>query len=294
MPKSLSPEKIRLLYSTLFELATVGTVPVLPPAAVDDPYDELMAQLSLVGTRLASLRKHLLLPPQQYAYHPVAPFVAVLDRGHLLRSFTPAVAERVGLSPERLRGQRFTELLDAASRDAFSVAAQQAALPSEALQSVDLLLVTASGHRVPLYCWVAPELVAGLLVVVAVEYTLLDLSPQRTSRNGRQSAGVRKAERTYAHILQHLDQPLPPARQLGLLVGMSESGLRRVFRERYGKSLYACYQELRMQKAWGLIRYTDDPLSEIARLCGFEEYLNFYKVFKKRFGVAPSMVGRKG
>ena len=68
----------------------------------------------------------------------------------------------------------------------------------------------------------------------------------------------------------------------------SRSYISRVFKDRYGVSPLHYHTLLRVQKAKGMIQFTNMPLSEIAVLAGFESSQDFSRVFKKAEGVPPS------
>ena len=44
----------------------------------------------------------------------------------------------------------------------------------------------------------------------------------------------------------------------------------------------------RMERARGLLRYTDRPVGEIAEEVGYADSMSFSKAFKKRFHLTPS------
>ncbi|GAB3790446.1 AraC family transcriptional regulator [Spirosoma horti] len=79
----------------------------------------------------------------------------------------------------------------------------------------------------------------------------------------------------------------PRIPQLALLAGMSESKLRRLFRQVFGLSLYAYYQTVRMQEAVRLLREAKLSVSEIGYQLGFENLSHFSRVFKQHIGTQP-------
>jgi AraC-like DNA-binding protein len=69
---------------------------------------------------------------------------------------------------------------------------------------------------------------------------------------------------------------------------MSEYHFSRAFRSVHGRSPYQYLVEVRVQKAKGLLRSSDAPLTEIALSCGHADIHAFSKSFKRVVGVAPS------
>lgn len=72
-------------------------------------------------------------------------------------------------------------------------------------------------------------------------------------------------------------------------VGYSTDHFSRVFRKLHGKSPLALIQDLRLEKARDQLLHSDVRLAELARLAGFNHVSYFIAVFKKRYGVTPSV-----
>lgn len=94
------------------------------------------------------------------------------------------------------------------------------------------------------------------------------------------------------HIQQHLEDPMPSARELAKLFGTNEFTLKDNFRRLLGTSLYRYYNDQRLGKAHLLIEHTTLPLKEVAFICGFNDYTNFFKAFRKKYGHTPNKVIR--
>ncbi|MGN0568752.1 MAG: helix-turn-helix domain-containing protein [Acutalibacteraceae bacterium] len=48
---------------------------------------------------------------------------------------------------------------------------------------------------------------------------------------------------------------------------------------------YIC--SCRLEEACRLIKNSNLPLSDIAAACGYKDYINFSKMFSKKYGVSP-------
>lgn len=86
----------------------------------------------------------------------------------------------------------------------------------------------------------------------------------------------------------------PSIPQLASLAGMSESKLRRLFRQVFGLSLYAYYQTVRMQEAARLLREAKLSVSEIGYQLGFENLSHFTRIFKQHLGQKPKQYAKSG
>lgn len=86
----------------------------------------------------------------------------------------------------------------------------------------------------------------------------------------------------------------PSIPQLASVVGMSESKLRRLFRQVFGLSLYAYYQRVRMQEAARLLRDAKLSVSETGYRLGFENLSHFTRVFAQHLGQKPKQYAKLG
>lgn len=94
------------------------------------------------------------------------------------------------------------------------------------------------------------------------------------------------------YILNHLEEPLPSTKELSEMFGTNEFTLKESFRNFLKTSVYQFYNDERLKKSQTLIQQTDIPLKQIAFLCGFSNYNNFFKAFKKKYTISPSEVKR--
>lgn len=94
-------------------------------------------------------------------------------------------------------------------------------------------------------------------------------------------------ERVLALFGDDLTQPLPRADQIGKLLGLSVSTLRRQLREE-GTSFQKLKDDYRRAAALRYLATNTLSFSEIAELLGFDEPSAFYRAFKRWTGCTPS------
>ena len=76
---------------------------------------------------------------------------------------------------------------------------------------------------------------------------------------------------------------------LGKEVFLSPTYLSHLFKEQIGKNYTAYLREIRLNKAYALIRHNNNlKVNEIAKMVGFKEYKYFSYQFKKKFNVSPT------
>jgi len=101
-------------------------------------------------------------------------------------------------------------------------------------------------------------------------------------------------QKVQAYILNHLEERLPTAEVLSKMFSSNAFALKEGFRTVLHTSIYQYYNDERLKKAHLLIEQTAVPLKEIAFICGFNAYTNFYKAFKKKYNYTPIDVTRIG
>lgn len=100
-------------------------------------------------------------------------------------------------------------------------------------------------------------------------------------------------QKVQEYIVSHLEEALPSSKELAIMFGTNEFTLKDNFRKTFQTSIYQFYNDERLKKAHFLIQKTLIPLKEIAFLCGFNDYTNFFKAFRKKYKCNPSELDRK-
>ncbi|MBD8069693.1 AraC family transcriptional regulator [Bacillus sp. PS06] len=88
------------------------------------------------------------------------------------------------------------------------------------------------------------------------------------------------------YIEEHATNPLK-VEEVADYAGLSVSRAVHLFKDSLGKTIIEYTQEIRLSTAINQMKYTAMTLEHIAENCGFGTYPYFYKVFKKKFGIAP-------
>jgi AraC-like DNA-binding protein len=77
------------------------------------------------------------------------------------------------------------------------------------------------------------------------------------------------------------------SKQIGGLLGLGEARLLRLFRTEVGKTLRRHLLEVRMARAAKLLKDVVPPIKTIAFDCGYTVVSNFYRDFKRVYGMTP-------
>lgn len=94
-------------------------------------------------------------------------------------------------------------------------------------------------------------------------------------------------------VISKLDIP-PNLKTLAMEANMSESKLKRLFKQIFGSSLYNYYQSIRMKEAARLLREDKLSVSEVGYKLGFSNLSHFGKVFEDFIGVKPKKYSKNG
>jgi AraC-like DNA-binding protein len=104
--------------------------------------------------------------------------------------------------------------------------------------------------------------------------------------SGRDDGRLDRARR----ILTTQFNPVPRVAQVAHAVGMSESKLKRAFKERFGTTLLGMSIDCRMRHALELLRCAELSVSQVAYAVGYGHHTTFTAAFRERFGFLPSTV----
>lgn len=125
---------------------------------------------------------------------------------------------------------------------------------------------------------------------------VLLLSTHRERERRPPSEKIRRDAERMKRMLQyaqdHLEEELSVA-VLAASAAISESECLRCFRSVIGTTPMRYVRQIRLQRAAELLRDTEEPVSAIGALCGFQEMSYFAKTFRAERGCTPSDYRKK-
>jgi AraC-like DNA-binding protein len=89
-------------------------------------------------------------------------------------------------------------------------------------------------------------------------------------------------------LLQSSSADFPSIEALAKAAYMSESKLKKLFKQAYGMAIYQYYQKNRMHKAKELLVSKKYTITQVGTMLGYQNMSNFSVAFKKEFNVLPS------
>jgi AraC-like DNA-binding protein len=135
-----------------------------------------------------------------------------------------------------------------------------------------------------------PHLV-GLLLQEALQGVAAEKGVTRSSgppvqEEGRLSS-ARLLSQVAAFVHTHLHEPIQ-AGDVAKHVGLSVSHLRGRFKRSAGVGVGAYIRRCRLHRASGMMRASEDSLTEICVRCGFDSLYSFSRTFKREMGMTPT------
>jgi AraC-like DNA-binding protein len=247
---------------------------------------EMLAGLLADELRSLVLHQAYVNPHRRYGILQYGLFL--LDGDFTIRAISSDAAGFIGKSPVSLYKSDFAALLTPESQKQFyAVAANETGKSVEAL-FLELLFYGPLDTILKAQCFVTPLLYKNQLLTVS----LYALQPRPLLAQGAgDNDGIKRipiVQQVYDYILKHEEGALPTTRMLARQFGTNEFELKRLFKKTFGTSIYQSYMELRLRKAYRLIEGTVTPLTEIAEQCGFLDYSNFARAFRKYYGLSPA------
>ena len=94
--------------------------------------------------------------------------------------------------------------------------------------------------------------------------------------------------RVLDYIHDHLDDSALTPEVLADVAGFSRHHFHRVFRGMVGESAMGCIRRLRLERAAQQLRFTKEPVTDVALGSGYQSHEAFTRAFRARFGLAPS------
>ncbi|MFZ4058146.1 MAG: helix-turn-helix transcriptional regulator [Ferruginibacter sp.] len=91
-------------------------------------------------------------------------------------------------------------------------------------------------------------------------------------------------------LINNYTEVFPSIEKLARLALMSESKLKKLFKQSFGMGMYEYYQKNRMHRAKDLILTRKHSVTEVGTMLGYQNLSNFSNAFKKEFNFLPSEV----
>lgn len=289
-------DRVRSIFQMLFEMATGNFNFRIRRGEHNDELDELANVLNMVATAMREtvINTGNIIP--HYSYQSLVQTTFLLDDKFLIEGLSSNASTLLGYRPEMLFNIPFKDILSIQSTEFWEIVVNDAVSDESYHNTVQLVFVTANRKIVPSFCTVSRLLYSGKIFISSVTTILQSSLADQFGlpENSIPAPSTSKLiQDVHDYILNHLEEPLPTLKELSRLFSTNEFKIKDGFRHFFNTSVYQFYNEERLKKAHLLIQQTNEPLKSIAFSCGYNDYMNFYKAFKKRFGYPPSDLHRE-
>lgn len=294
MNYSTDEEKLSFIYQLLFSIATGRSYSSTSVAQIDslkDEYGNIIQSILQTANQLEMFVLEKGFVPPYYSFQNISQLIFVLNDELKVQNYNQEVVHLLNYSSDFLLTLPFESLLTLNSQ----VVWNELIKSLKYFDTTELIFQTQDNLFYPLFCCISRMQNEKMLLVVSIS-AVPNQSQFLNFRDNTISSKLRSEiqilQKLHTYILDHLDEPLPKLSELAKIFATEVHILKIGFRKYYNTSIYQFYHEQRLQKAHIYIQETNILLKEIAFLCGFTSYMNFYKAFKKHFGYSPSVLLR--
>ncbi|RTY78568.1 AraC family transcriptional regulator [Flavobacterium sp. LS1P28] len=295
MDTQQNQQRIKVIYQMLFEMATGNLSFRIIKTDQNDEVDKLSEMLNTLAGQMHDiiLRSGSVNP--HYSYQNLVQTTFILDDNFIIRNFNTHALQALYYESEELFQVDFGKLIAPQSFSIWNKKKIEASLDDNYHSTVPLIFITGNNKLLPTFCTISRLHYSDKIIVNSITTILQELSSDATfviKTNPKKQSEAVVMQSIYDYILNHLEEPLPTLKKLAAMFASEEHKLKIGFRKYFNTSVYNFYHLERLKKSHLLIQKTEIPLKEIAFICGFSAYLNFYKAFKKHYGYAPSDLNR--
>lgn len=295
MNKTYNEERIVTIHQMLFEMARGNFNTRIPLTSNDEELETLVVLINMVAEEMKESVFQIGYVNTHKTFQFTALSTFVLDFSFIIKSFTSEVTSFLGHSESELINLSLADIITTASFEQFQeVLEANSTLPTTI--TLDFtpkkhLPISVASNIVRLVN--RSEIIINLITPARQDpYSPLLYGNENEKHNKTRKADALLIQKLYDYILAHLEEPLPSLKLLSSKFGTNEHKLKDGFRHFFKTSIYQFYNDERLKRAFFMIEHTGIPLKNISVMNGFNNYPNFSKSFKKKFGFSPNELKR--
>jgi AraC-like DNA-binding protein len=296
MDKPHNQTLIVTIHQMLFEMARGNFNSRIPLSSHNDVDDELGTLIVLINMVAEEMKESLF----NYGFvnsHSDHQFMTqttvLLDENYFIKNFTPELIHFLGYSESELINKPLASIITTTSLEDI-----QKLLDVSLPAIVTLDFIKKENLPISVFCSVGRLIKSSEIILNLFTPKKVDTYyPMAFKKEDEKQLKTRKfdaflIQKLYDYILAHLEEPLPSLKILAQKLGTNDHKLKDGFRHFFKTSIYQFYNDERLKRACFMIEHTQIPLKNISIMNGFNNYPNFSKSFKKRFGFSPYEVKR--
>lgn len=239
--------------------------------------------LQYKGKYPENLLEHLIVIPQTSVFFMLNQHGMILDYNH-------SILDVWQYKEEELNNQSIQKIIDKKSYEELIL--QWNTQPKEMCTNIlPINFITKNNLRISLYCHLIFLAKSNVNLLIGLDFHLIN-SLQMNQTQNKENHFKDTINAIALEIIEHLSEPLIPIKTMSWKHAISEENIKIGFKQWHQCTYFQFYQNQRLHKAFQLIQEVDLSLKVIAIQCGFDDYINFYKAFRKKYGFPPSLLYR--
>jgi PAS domain S-box-containing protein len=292
-------QRVVSMHKMLFEMARGNFNNQIPLSNHDDEIETLVLLINMVAEELKESVFHSGFVNPHSTHKMVTSASFILDENYCIQNVNRAALDILGYDAAEMLKRPIRNFL---KNELGDMSDQQSKATEERLllgEIITLHFITSKMLMVSGECSIS-RLSEGRSTVLSfvapyfqvVESTAESFDGKLNRHPSFRKTDARLMQRVYDYILANLAGPLPSIKELARKFGTNDCKLKDGFKYFFHTTIYQFYTDERLKRAYIMIEQTDMPLKNISFMNGFNNYPNFSKSFKKRFGFSPKELGR--
>lgn len=296
MSEQNKQERIRKIYQMLFEMASGNLQFQIANLDEEDEIDQIALKLNEISSNIKNTFLKLGHVIPKFTYQNLVQHTFILDKEFYILSFSSSVLDTLKLSQQELSKLKFSKIIAKQSINDWKTIENEIVTNNIFHITLQLHLLDKNNQIYPSYFTISSLLNSNKIVISGISTNIEDYTNYNIANNNLASSKKIDSnaivQNVYDYIMNHLEEPLPSAKELAKMFGTNDFRLKAEFKKYFNVSIYKCYMDERLKRATYLIQKTNIPLKEIAFISGFNDYNNFSKAFKKKYSYVPSELQR--
>ena len=295
MDQPHNQQRIVSMHQMLFEMARGNFNSRIPLSSYDDEIETLVVLINMVAEEIKGSIFHEGYVNTHNHQQFISQTTFILDDHLVMKSFSPEVTSFLGYTEFELLDKPLATILTIDSfQRVMKILESNFSIP----RTIALDFLTKESLFFSVSCSIGnlinrKEIVLNLITPVSQNaYNPMAFENENEKQIKTKKVDALLIQKLYDDILAHLEEPLPSLQFLSRSFGTNEHKLKDGFRHFFKTSIYQFYNDERLKRAYFMIEHTAIPLKNISVMNGFNNYPNFSKSFKKRFGFSPNELKR--
>ncbi|UFH36529.1 helix-turn-helix domain-containing protein [Flavobacterium acetivorans] len=303
MDQKINQRRIRKISKMLLQMAKGNFSYRIRRTGKDDELEALAVLANMLAEELRESVFHAGFINPHRTYKNLLESSFILDADFVIKGYNANALEVLGFSCGMLDNNPFSSILAESSLASWNRVAAEIPHQDHYRSRLELVFINQDESLVSFYCSISRILGCSSILISMVGCVIEETidtdgvavaeAPQLLGGLYRHS-DIALMQDVYDYILENLDSTLPSIKELSRIFGTNEHKLKCDFKLLFKTTIYQFYTNERLKKAHLLIQQTGMPFKLIASSCGFNNYSNFLKGFKKCFGCSPMDVKRRG